>query len=236
MSRKEKAPKYIAAEGVDLEADLKKAVQENEAEFSKMEELCSKYNNALEDGQSLIRDITELINSIANRPKKLDEQVERIQAIKIDHLSIEQFKSEERKALIEGGVLAAAFGAIAGAYSAFAKNKNKGIIGCVIALIGFVFGALFTFGKKRKAKKQAIEAINKLYADTFSLRENQAKVQSKLDMLSFTHEKLQALFSECEKYRGLDRLCIFPMAEDRKKLSLLVTNTASFAKLLSNKV
>ena len=236
MSRKEKAPKYIAAKGVDLEADLKKAVQENEAEFSKMEELCSKYNNALEDGQFLIRDITELINSIANRPKKLDEQVEQIQAIKIDHLSIEQFKSEERKALIEGGVLAATFGALAGAYTALANNKSKKIIGKFLALLSIGLGLLFTFWKKHEAKKQAIEAINKLYDDTFSLKRSQSSIQCKLDMLNFTHDKLQALFLVCEKYRGLDKLSSFPMAEDRKKLSLLVTNTVSFAKLLSNKV
>lgn len=106
----------------------------------------------------------------------------------------------------------------------------------MVALLGVLFGGLFSFFKKRKAKKQAIEAINKLYEDTFSLQQNHAKVLALLQQIQPAAINLKALLAECEQYRGLDKLSFLPMSEDRKKLSQLVTNTASFAKLLSQKV
>lgn len=235
MSKK-KTPKYIAAKNANIKADLEKATSENAAAFSAMESICSEYNTALEDGQSLIDDVTGLINSIANHPKKFDDQIEKINAIKVEHLTIDQYKTEERKALIEGGLLATALAAVGAAFAVLNKSKKCGIIGAILALIGFLFGGIAGWFQKRKAKKQAIEAINKLQADTFSLQESFAKVQSALQQVQSTFEKLQELLHECEKYRGLEKLSFLPMSEDRKKLSQLVTNTASFAKLLSQKV
>ena len=235
MSKK-KAPKYTAAKNANIKADLEKATSENAAAFSAMESVCSEYNAALEDGQSLIDDVTGLINSIANHPKKFDDQIEKINAIKVEHLTIDQYKTEERKALIEGGLLATALAAVGAAFAVLNKSKKGGIIGAILALIGLLFGGIAGWFQKRKAKKQAIEAINKLQADTFSLQESFARVQSALQQVQSTYEKLQELLHECEKYRGLEKLSFLPMSEDRKKLSQLVTNTASFAKLLSQKV
>ena len=233
---KPKAPKYTPVSDINLKADLENATKENEEAFAEMEAMCGTYNDALQDGTGIIDEVTDLINSIANHPKKFDEQIEKINAIKIEHLTIEQFKTAERKALIEGGLLAGAFAAVGAAFAALGKNKNKGIIGAIIALIGILFGGFFNYFKKRKAKKQAIEAINKLYEDTFSLRQNHAKVLSLLQQIQPAAINLRALLADCEKYRGLDKLSILPLSEDRKKLSQLVTNTASFAKLLSQKV
>lgn len=233
---KPKAPKYTPASDINLKADLENAAKENEAAYANMETICGTYNGALLAGTELIDEVTNLVNSIANHPKKFDEQIERIQAIKIEHLSIEQFKTAERKALVEGGLLAGALAAVGAAFAVFGKAKSKGIIGAMVALLGVLFGGLFSFFKKRKAKKQAIEAINKLYEDTFSLQQNHAKVLALLQQIQPAAINLKALLAECEQYRGLDRLSFLPMSEDRKKLSQLVTNTASFAKLLSQKV
>ena len=235
MSKKE-APKYIAAKNANIKADLEKVMYENAAAFSAMESVCSEYNAALADGQSLIDDVTGLINSIANHPKKFDDQIEKINTTKVKHLTIDQYKTEERKALIEGGLLATALAAVGAAFAVLNKSKKGSIIGAVFALIGFLFGGIAGWFQKRKAKKQAIEAISKLQADTFSLQESFTKVQSALQQVQSTYEKLQELLHECEKYRGLEKLSFLPMSEDRKKLSQLVTNTASFAKQLSQKV
>lgn len=233
---KPKAPKYTPASDINLKADLENAAKENEAAFAEMESLCGSYNSALQEGTDLIDEVTDLINGIANHPKKFDDQIEKIQAIKIEHLTIEQFKTEERKALVEGGLLAGALAAVGAAFAVFGKAKGKGIIGAIIALIGMIFGGLFGFFKKRKAKKQAIEAINKLYEDTFSLQQSHAKVLALLQQIQTAAINLRALLADCEQYRGLDKLSFLPMSEDRKKLSQLVTNAASFAKLLSQKV
>ncbi len=231
-----KAPKYTPVSDINLKADLENATKENEAAFAAMETICGQYNDALQDGTGLIDEVTDLINSIANHPKKFDEQIEKIKAIKIEHLTIEQFKTEERKALIEGGLLAGAFAAVGAAFAAFGKTKGKGIIGAIITLIGMLFGGLVNFFKKRKAKKQAIETINKLHEDTFSLHQSHAKALSLLQQIQPSAINLRALLADCEQYRGLDKLSFLPMSEDRKKLSQLVTNAASFAKLLSQKV
>lgn len=233
---KPKAPKYTPASDINLKADLENAAKENETAYADMETICGTYNDALLAGTEIIDDVTNLVNSIANHPKKFDEQIEKIQAIKIEHLTIEQFKTAERKALVEGGLLAGALAAVGAAFAVFGKAKSKGIIGAMVALLGVLFGGLFSFFKKRKAKKQAIEAINKLYEDTFSLQQNHAKVLALLQQIQPAAINLKALLAECEQYRGLDRLSFLPMSEDRKKLSQLVTNTASFAKLLSQKV
>lgn len=235
MSKK-KAPKYTPVNDTNIKADLEKAVSENTAAYTAMEVICAEYNNALTDGETLITDVKGLIDSIANHPKKFDVEFEKISAIRIKHLTIEQYKTEERKALIEGGLLATTIAAVGTAFAAFSKSKKSGLIGAVIALIGILIGGITGWFQKRKAKKQAIIAINKLQADTFSLRENHAKVQAALQQVQETAAKLQKLLCECEKYRGLGKLSFLSMSEDRKKLSQLVTNTGSFAKILSQKV
>lgn len=236
MSKKNKAPKYTPTNRINIKDDLEKFARENEIAFLSMEAICAEYNEALVEGETLIDDVTDLINSIANRPKKFDEQIGKIKAIKIEHLTIDQYKTEERKALIEGGLLATAIAAVGAMFAVLGESKRSGIIGAIIALIGFIFGGITGWFQKRKAMKQAIEAINKLQADTFSLQQNHAMVQSALHRLQSTAMKLRELLRECEQYRGFDKLSFIPMSESRKKLSLLVTNTASFAKLLSQKV